>query len=666
MSEGEQKDDKKTEGTNVASEAELSLGSPDLTLEDLEAEANAEEEFISAKEDQIENPLVYGEDNKLHLESQLQESEVEKKKETLPGAIGTGDFETEGLPFNNEQALREEKMNENNNPSKNDENNPDQENPNINFDSNDIEINANDSTTEVSAEVSTDTPDDQINTELAAEMDAMLNEAGAEPIMNMGAEVTDAPREEVKGEVIAPAGEAAPTTDTVAVDTTATPTVADLAANANNAAPAADAKPKKKKKTGLIIGLSAVAVLLIGGGVGAVCYLNWHESPEKMFADALEQAWNAKNVQSETSVTVKSSDEDGKNEQSVNFKLSTIAAENAASMSIKELTIHTEELGDVTFTVDAAYSLDDAYYFKVGGLKSIVDNQLKKLADEAKDEEEDEDASIDEIFNMIGDAVEVIDDKWIKMDADSFEAFGIKKQYDCFNEKAKSLSTDDFKKKVADIYGENAFMSLADEEATKKDDLNYYKIKIDEGKAEAFSKKVGELDEVKALSTCFDSDSKTDDDDDLDLDDDFNFDLDEDDLKKDDENKPEYEILVGISGWSHEFKAVKVTVKEDTKYSKSTVEAESKLSYENKSVDLPGDAKSVKDLVNDLKDVLINIALKQAETQVSTMCEYMYTTKDEIKQCTDEMMKDGKKELEESFKDLDLSDIDVSDLMTMM
>ena len=666
MSEGEQKDDKKTEGTNVASEAELSLGSPDLTLEDLEAEANAEEEFISAKEDQIENPLVYGEDNKLHLESQLQESEVEKKKETLPGAIGTGDLETEGLPFNNEQALREEKMNENNNPSKNDGNNPDQENPNINFDSNDIEINANDSTTEVSAEVSTDTPDDQINTELAAEMDAMLNEAGAEPIMNMGAEVTDAPREEVKEEVIAPAGEAAPTTDTVAVDTTATPTVADLAANANNAAPAADAKPKKKKKTGLIIGLSAAAVLLIGGGVGAVCYLNWHESPEKMFADALEQAWNAKNVQSETSVTVKSSDEDGKNEQSVNFKLSTIAAENAASMSIKELTIHTEELGDVTFTVDAAYSLDDAYYFKVGGLKSIVDNQLKKLADEAKDEEEDEDASIDEIFNMIGDAVEVIDDKWIKMDADSFEAFGIKKQYDCFNEKAKSLSTDDFKKKVADIYGENAFMSLADEEATKKDDLNYYKIKIDEGKAEAFSKKVGELDEVKALSTCFDSDSKTDDDDDLDLDDDFNFDLDEDDLKKDDENKPEYEILVGISGWSHEFKAVKVTVKEDTKYSKSTVEAESKLSYENKSVDLPGDAKSVKDLVNDLKDVLINIALKQAETQVSTMCEYMYTTKDEIKQCTDEMMKDGKKELEESFKDLDLSDIDVSDLMTMM
>lgn len=666
MSEGEQKDDKKTEDTNVVSEAELSLGSPDLTLEDLEAEANAEEEFISAKEDQIENPLVYGEDNKLHLESQLQESEVEKKKETLPGAIGTGDLETEGLPFNNEQALREEKMNENNNPSKNDGNNPDQENPNINFDSNDIEINANDSTTEVSAEISTDTPDDQINTELAAEMDAMLNEAGAEPIMNMGAEVTDAPREEVKEEVIAPAGEAAPTTDTVAVDTTATPTVADLAANANNAAPAADAKPKKKKKTGLIIGLSAAAVLLIGGGVGAVCYLNWHESPEKMFADALEQAWNAKNVQSETSVTVKSSDEDGKNEQSVNFKLSTIAAENAASMSIKELTIHTEELGDVTFTVDAAYSLDDAYYFKVGGLKSIVDNQLKKLADEAKDEEEDEDASIDEIFNMIGDAVEVIDDKWIKMDADSFEAFGIKKQYDCFNEKAKSLSTDDFKKKVADIYGENAFMSLADEEATKKDDLNYYKIKIDEGKAEAFSKKVGELDEVKALSTCFDSDSKTDDDDDLDLDDDFNFDLDEDNLKKDDENKPEYEILVGISGWSHEFKAVKVTVKEDTKYNKSTVEAESKLSYENKSVDLPGDAKSVKDLVNDLKDVLINIALKQAETQVSTMCEYMYTTEDEIKQCTDEMMKDGKKELEESFKDLDLSDIDVSDLMTMM
>ena len=115
MNEGEQEDTTKVKlGVENAEHPETPSGSPDLTLEELEAEAMAEEEFISDKEDEIENPLVYGDDKKLHLESQLHESEVDEKKDILPGAIGTGDLEAEGLPFNNEQALREEKMNENN------------------------------------------------------------------------------------------------------------------------------------------------------------------------------------------------------------------------------------------------------------------------------------------------------------------------------------------------------------------------------------------------------------------------------------------------------------------------------------------------------------------------------------------------------------------------
>ena len=114
MNEGEQEDTTKVKlGVENAEHPETPSGSPDLTLEELEAEAMAEEEFISDKEDEIENPLVYGDDKKLHLESQLHESEVDEKKDILPGAIGTGDLEAEGLPFNNEQALREEKMNEN-------------------------------------------------------------------------------------------------------------------------------------------------------------------------------------------------------------------------------------------------------------------------------------------------------------------------------------------------------------------------------------------------------------------------------------------------------------------------------------------------------------------------------------------------------------------------
>ena len=192
MNEGEQEDTTKVKlGVENAEHPETPSGSPDLTLEELEAEAMAEEEFISDKEDEIENPLVYGDDKKLHLESQLHESEVDEKKDILPGAIGTGDLEAEGLPFNNEQALREEKMNENNDPLKNDSvENPEQTTPDMDFGANATDMQMN-----TEAPKGEDAPKEEapINEALSAEMDAMLNAAGNDPVMNMGAEVTDAP-----------------------------------------------------------------------------------------------------------------------------------------------------------------------------------------------------------------------------------------------------------------------------------------------------------------------------------------------------------------------------------------------------------------------------------------------------------------------------------------
>ena len=664
MNEGEQEDTTKVKlGVENAEHPETPSGSPDLTLEELEAEAMAEEEFISDKEDEIENPLVYGDDKKLHLESQLHESEVDEKKDILPGAIGTGDLEAEGLPFNNEQALREEKMNENNDPLKNDSvENPEQTTPDMDFGANatDMQMNAE-------APKGEDTPKEAapINEALSAEMDAMLNAAGNDPVMNMGAEVTDAPVQPVESETIAPAAEqsanaGAPAVDTSAENATAestpaagaAPTIADLATNssANTASTDATVKTKGKKKTGLIIGLAIAAVAVIGGGVGAIAYLNWHESPEQTLADAISNVWNAKNIQAEATITGEAKDKDS-DFSKIELKMNMIATQNAASMSVNNLSIDTKENGSYSLSVESAYSLDDDIYFKIGGIKEAFDGAMKNV-------DKDEAEELEAISGMVGGVIEVLDNQWIKIDSDLLKEMGVKDQYDCYKEKAKALSSEDFKKKVAEIYENHGFIALKDDKVVKTEDgLSYYSIKIDDKESEAFGEEVEKLDEVKALTSCFDSELDTDDDEAEEWDDDLDLEFNED-IKKEDEQR-DYDLLVGISGWNHTLKAVEAKSSDDD----ADMSIKLNLSYDEKAVELPGDAKNAKDLVEELKKAIQSSALDLVKQQVTAQCGLMYDSEKEITDCVETVMEENAEEIEEELGGLDLIDMfDVIDL----
>lgn len=664
MNEGEQEDTTKVKlGVENAEHPETPSGSPDLTLEELEAEAMAEEEFISDKEDEIENPLVYGDDKKLHLESQLHESEVDEKKDILPGAIGTGDLEAEGLPFNNEQALREEKMNENNDPLKNDSvENPEQTTPDMDFGANaaDMQMNAE-------APKGEDMPKEAapINEALSAEMDAMLNAAGNDPVMNMGAEVTDAPVQQVENETIAPAAEQSANAEVPAVDTSAenataestpvagaAPTIADLATNssANTASTDTTAKTKGKKKTGLIIGLAIAAVAVIGGGVGAIAYLNWHESPEQTLADAISNVWNAKNIQAEATITGEAKDKDS-DFSKIELKMNMIATQNAASMSINTLSIDTKENGSYSLSVESAYSLDDDIYFKIGGIKEAFDGAMKNV-------DKDEAEELEAISGMVGGVIEVLDNQWIKIDSDLLKEMGVKDQYDCYKEKAKALSSEDFKKKVAEIYENHGFIALKDDKVVKTEDgLSYYSIKIDDKESEAFGEEVEKLDEVKALTSCFDSELDTDDDEAEEWDDDLDLEF-NDDIKKEDEQK-DYDLLVGISGWNHTLKAVEVKSSDDD----ADMSIKLNLSYDEKAVELPGDAKNAKDLVEELKKAIQSSALELVKQQVTAQCGLMYDSEKEITDCVETVMEENAEEIEEELGGLDLVDMfDVIDL----
>ena len=548
-------------------------------------------------------------------------------------------------------------MNENNDPLKNDSvENPEQTTPDMDFGANatDMQMNAE-------APKGEDAPKEAapINEALSAEMDAMLNAAGNDPVMNMGAEVTDAPVQPVESETIAPAAEqsanaGAPAVDTSAENATAestpaagaAPTIADLATNssANTASTDATVKTKGKKKTGLIIGLAIAAVAVIGGGVGAIAYLNWHESPEQTLADAISNVWNAKNIQAEATITGEAKDKDS-DFRKIELKMNMIATQNAASMSVNNLSIDTKENGSYSLSVESAYSLDDDIYFKIGGIKEAFDGAMKNV-------DKDEAEELEAISGMVGGVIEVLDNQWIKIDSDLLKEMGVKDQYDCYKEKAKALSSEDFKKKVAEIYENHGFIALKDDKVVKTEDgLSYYSIKIDDKESEAFGEEVEKLDEVKALTSCFDSELDTDDDEAEEWDDDLDLEFNED-IKKEDEQR-DYDLLVGISGWNHTLKAVEVKSSDDD----ADMSIKLNLSYDEKAVELPGDAKNAKDLVEELKKAIQSSALDLVKQQVTAQCGLMYDSEKEITDCVETVMEENAEEIEEELGGLDLVDM---------
>ena len=561
------------------------------------------------------------------------------------------------------QALREEKMDENNDPLKNDSvENPEQATPDMDFGANATDMQMN-----TEASKGEDAPKEAapINEALSAEMDAMLNAAGNDPVMNMGAEVTAAPVQPVENETIAPAAEQSANAEAPAVDTSAenataestpaagaAPTIADLATNssANTASTDAAAKTKGKKKTGLIIGLAIAAVAVIGGGVGAIAYLNWHESPEQTLADAISNVWNAKNIQAEATITGEAKDKDS-DFSKIELKMNMIATQNAASMSINTLSIDTKENGSYNLSVESAYSLDDDIYFKIGGIKEAFDGAMKNV-------DKDEAEELAAISGMVGGVIEVLDNQWIKIDSDLLKEMGVKDQYDCYKEKAKALSSEDFKKKVAEIYENHGFIALKDDKVVKTEDgLSYYSIKIDNKESEAFGEEVEKLDEVKALTSCFDSELDTDDDEAEEWDDDLDLEF-NDDIKKEDEQR-DYDLLVGISGWNHTLKAVEAKSSDDD----ADMSIKLNLSYDEKAVELPGDAKNAKDLVEELKKAIQSSALELVKQQVTAQCGLMYDSEKEITDCVETVMEENAEEIEEELGGLDLVDMfDVIDL----
>lgn len=400
-----------------------------------------------------------------------------------------------------------------------------------------------------------------------------------------------------------PVAEAAPVAEPAAP--VAEPTVAEVAAQADGAA-------KKKSKKGLVITLIIVFLLLIGAGVGLLVWFMISESPENMLKDALSKVIEAENIQTTATIEV---DADGQ-KTSVSLDSVMAGADISGSGSIK-----TQYNGvDITLNFAAAYSKDGAAYFKFEGLK----DSLKGLYGDTSSSDEDDEYGLGAlatlISNMLGAIVEGIEGDWYKVTASDLKGALANEQMSCVLENLKSVNSKDTKKKIAEAFGKHQFIKVdGDKKIEEKDGVKFIVAKSDEAVAKEFAKELENIDGIKNLKACFDTETSE---------------------ESEESKTSDSEITFGIKPWSHELVELKAkgttTIKSNAKCvstdgffgdtkcgdseTKTSTTMSAKLSYDKKEATIPGDAKSIDDMMTSIES-----SVKTAMSNyVSKMCTSMY------------------------------------------
>ena len=349
---------------------------------------------------------------------------------------------------------------------------------------------------------------------------------------------------------------------------------------------ASQAQPKapNKKKKFIIGGIIAGAVLLLGGGTYAA-YALWYQNPEKVLTDAVSNLIRAKTATYSGTLAMDTKDVkvrvvfDGKQASELN-------GEGNAKITL------TSQGKDFVVNGSALVDKDGNLFFKVGNLKTILDDVLKQSGMTS--------SPFDEL-------VAKIDNKWIRVSADDLA------EYDKDAGKAQTCLTDTMKKiqndktvhdSLVKAYENNKFVvidsSLPGRTINGVDSMGY-KLSLNNEAAKKFAEAVNEMQFMKDLQKC-DSSFES-------------FKLDASDMKSSTGTTSTETVEVSVSRWSHEFTQLKVTGKDDDASGEFILEP---IFGKDVTVAAPTDFMTLKELQAEIEKVTQSFGSMMGETQVTT------------------------------------------------
>lgn len=434
----------------------------------------------------------------------------------------------------------------------------------------------------------------------------------------------------------APAAPAAPVANPTPAAAPATPVMGQ--------APVA---PKKKSKVGLIIALIIIFLLLAGAAVAAIIFYNIHESAENAISDGFTKLLTADQQKISGTLTSKSDGNTVKLEYTVTEKDGAFSGTGKINVEADGTTIKAgvdvaaDSDGNVYFRLADKGNIEEVLGGLIGGLSYSMDSDVADL-----------------ISNVLGTTIDELDGNWYKIPAD-MKIGSSKNPMSCLVEKSKNLKSEETTKAIKEAFKEHPFMKAKDgAEVKSKDGYKLYTIEVDNNEYKEFSKALEEIDAYKELSECTSSSSVKSTslyEEYLDEDYDYDFDDEDDDIVVSPEKEKEFkgDIQLGITGWTHELKYASLTSKEDN--TETSIEAN--IEYSVDKVEIPSDAKEIKELVKTLKASVVSYYVKAMSAQYCT--ESMQYMGKGSKEACESYVKGA---VEEQFGSDD-EDVDIEDLI---
>lgn len=344
---------------------------------------------------------------------------------------------------------------------------------------------------------------------------------------------------------------------------------------------AAAGAPKKKSKIGLIITLCVLGVLLIGGAVAGILFLNWRNSDEVVLTDAVTDTLNLRAA----TITGDISFEFAEAEQGIkSFHLtSNNKTALVPSSSESNLKITLEDDSVVEMDVSSVILSDGVLYFKIAGLGTVLED-LGLTSSFSLDQTAI--ASIESI-------IEKVDDQWIKIAFDELlesemlssmvESIDTE-AYDCSIAAIKNLNTDASRSDLIDLYKEYPFVDATKRSETKEGDYTDFEVTLLKPELIDYLNKVQEkplFDEFLGCSEDLERHNFT-----------------EEDFDQADSSDVTASLVLGIDTNKRKIGHVIASVEDE----EASLQARISITERFDSIDIPApeDATSVNDLIDDI------------------------------------------------------------------
>lgn len=324
----------------------------------------------------------------------------------------------------------------------------------------------------------------------------------------------------------------------------------------------------KKKKTGLIVGITLGVLAIVAIIAALLTYFLWWQNPEKMVTDAISNIATTKKITANGKIAIDIQD---KGKLEFNLKSNTASGKSKADIDVKISMKGIEK--KIPLKGDVILDSNGDIYVKINNFRDAYGSLLEATMESSSNgsmSKSQIEANRDEILGRIDSEIKQINDKWMKISPNEIDG-----DYKCVANVLNKLQSDEgARKEIAQLYQKNSFYSVKDSRLSDRNGGRGFELHVDSGKASKFEDDFKNSSIGKKFGECGKS---------------------QDDYKSDSEPIKKSPLKLWVDRWSHELRAIEIKSKSD----KDSVEISFDVSM-NKSeeVKIPSDAGSLKEFID--------------------------------------------------------------------